>query len=129
MKRKILFIVLALLGMLAVTISATLRAPSLLSTKEVKELVAKADSPEIHLKLARHFRAFAALKEAEADEYSVIAEQYHAGTPKVLEDPLLSNRAENCGYLADSLFEAGKAARDLAAEHERLAYRHISSLR
>jgi hypothetical protein len=103
--------------------------PSLLSTREVKELVAKAaDSPEVHFKLARHFRAFAALKEAEANEYSEIAEQYRARTPQLLEDPLLANRAENCGYLADSLFEAGKAARDLAAEHERLAYRQISRI-
>jgi hypothetical protein len=115
MKFRTFLIIGVLLAFVALSIHAALRTPALLSTKEVKELVAKPESPEVHLKLARHFRALAALRETEADEYSAITEQYRASIPGWLNNPLLSNRVEDCSYLADSLWEAGKAARLHAA--------------
>ena len=93
----------------------------------MKDLVATGRTPEDHRQLARYYRAVAAAKEAEAEEYYALTEQYRTSYPMSLKDPLSGKTAEYCGYLADSIYEAGKAARDLAAEHERMAVRKLTA--
>ena len=117
----VLVINVLLAGFAAVNLRATLRTPEVLSIGELTDRVATARTPEDHRQLARYYKSVAMVKEAEADEYYALTERYRNKYPVSLKDPLSGKMAEHCRYLADSIYEAGKSARDLAAEHERAA--------
>ena len=93
-----------------------------LSSKELKTLLAKASTPQEHLRLASHFQAKANLYEAEAAEHADSAKAYRAKpTTSEMKHPMAPDTAAHCDYLADSLAKAAKEAHALAAAHEAMA--------
>jgi hypothetical protein len=106
----------------ALTINAVQRNPDLLSSEEVKALVGKANTPTVHQKLARHYKALAAAKDAEAAEHKDLAAEYRAkGNTAASKHPMSGATAEHCDHFAKSTSDAAKAARDMAAAHEKMA--------
>ena len=93
-----------------------------LSNKEVKELLAKASTPQDHLRLAHHFAAKAKQYEAEAAQHSEMAKMYRA-KPTISETkrPGAPDTAAHCEFLAGSLAKAAKEASALAGAHELMA--------
>jgi hypothetical protein len=91
-------------------IQASRSSEDLLTSKEVKELVAQAKTPADHITLAKHFSALAAKYEAEADEHVALGKLY--GVRRFV---------RHCNQLALHARESAKAARELAAKHERTA--------
>lgn len=98
------------------------KSSELLTKKELKTLVATAKTPADHMKLARHFKQEADRLEAEAKEHEELAAEYRK-TPvaAATKTPMSGHSAEHCEYFAKSTREAAKAARELAASHEKMA--------
>jgi len=93
-----------------------------LSKKEVKALIAKANSSEDHMQLARYYRAEADRLTAEAADHDEMAAQYRKRpVPAASKTPMHPASPEHCEYFAKSLREAANAARELAAGHEQMA--------
>ena len=86
------------------------KSSDLLTTEQVKELIANADTPAEHLKLSHHFSALAVKFEAEAAN--------HEGEAKLFKR---ASARGHCERLVQLLKEAGKEARELAADHEQMA--------
>lgn len=97
------------------------QASDLLPKKEVHELAMTAKTPAEHAKLQKHFLALAAKYDAEAADHTELAQDYlkpqagrlMPGSPKL--------RAQHCDRLSASLKAAAKDARELAAEHGKVA--------
>ena len=114
--------VLAVIG-LAVSVPLLAQQSSdLLATKDVHDLAMNAKTPADHAKLQKHFLALAAKYDAEAADHAALAKDYlkpqtggrlMPGSPKL--------RAEHCDRLAASLKEAAKDAREVAADHGKIA--------
>ena len=98
------------------------KASGLLTSKQVKELVANAKTPADHMKLNKHFLALAAKYEAESTDHVDLAKVYRKN-PGASETkrPLAPDTAAHCDRFAEVTRDAAKAARDLAADHERMA--------
>ena len=115
-------VVLAILIVLSAGLAPAVDPKGLLPAKEVKALLAKAKTPEDHMKLARHFAAKAAQHEAEANEHEALAAEYkqnpQLGASK---HPMAGNTAEHCQYFAEHCRKAAKELRALAAGHEEMA--------
>jgi hypothetical protein len=102
--------------------SAAAAEPKRLSKKEVKALIAKANSSEDHMQLARYYRAEAERLEAEAADHDDMAAQYRKRpVPAASKTPMHPASPEHCEYFAKALREAANAARQLAAGHEQTA--------
>jgi hypothetical protein len=106
---------------LALPISAQ-QSSDLLTSKEVHQLAMTAKTPAEHAKLQKHFLALAAKYEAEAVGHAELAQDYlkpqtggrlMPGSPKL--------RAQHCDRHSASVKDAAKDARELAAEHGKMA--------
>jgi hypothetical protein len=115
---------LAVLAVIGLAVSAPLLAQQssdLLGKKELHDLAMSAKTPAEHAKLQKHFLALAAKYDAEAADHAELAKDYlkpqtgrmMPGSPKL--------RAEHCDRMAASLKEAAKDAREVAAEHGKIA--------
>ena len=93
----------------------------LLPSKQVKELVASAKTPADHTKLQKHFVALAAKYEAEAAEHADLALTYRKPPVGRLMPGSYPKKAEHCDRLTQTLRDAAKEARELAAEHGQMA--------
>lgn len=93
-----------------------------LSSKQVRELVAKANSAADHLKLARHYTAMAEKHEAEAREHAALADEYRRN-PRASEvkRPMAPDTASHCEYYAEHCRKAANEMRAMAKAHEELA--------
>jgi hypothetical protein len=93
-----------------------------LKPKQVRALVASANTPEDHMKLARHYSAMAAKHEAESQEHEALAVEYtknaQLGASK---HPMAPNTAEHCKFYAEHCRNAAKEMRAMAAAHEEMA--------
>jgi hypothetical protein len=104
--------------------STTSKANSsdLLTSKQVKALIATANTPADHVKLQKHFLAVAAKYEADATEHAAEAQAYRKN-PSFMEskNPAGPGTAAHCDRFAQLDREAAKEARDLASAHEHMA--------
>jgi hypothetical protein len=92
-----------------------------MSKAEVKELIAKASTPEDHHRLAAYFTQKAEKMEAEAVEHEELAKEY-ANIPGVHEKkPMSGNTPAHCRYFAQAARKAAAEDRALAAAHESMA--------
>jgi len=98
------------------------KSTDLLTSKQVKELVATAKTPADHLKLSKHFTALAAKYEAQANEHAAEAQAYRKN-PTFMEskNPSGPGTAAHCDRFAELTRQAAKEARELASAHEHMA--------
>lgn len=114
-------------------LSAPLTAPStapetkakssdLLTSKQVKELIATAKTPADHVKLQRHLLALAAQYEVDAADHAAEAQAYRQN-PSVMDSKHPGNpgTAVHCDRFAELDRQAAKEARDLASTHGQMA--------
>lgn len=119
---------IALVGLFTLFVASGSQAsaaePKRLTNKEIKTLIATAKTPEDHMRLARHFTAEADRLEAESKEHQELAEAYSKSSMSqamAMKNPMGPRTAAHCEYLAKSLGEAAKSARELAAAHQQMA--------
>ena len=112
-------------AVLALTASASLasgQTGDLLTSKQARDLVVAANTPDDHMKLSRHFTALAAKYDAEAADHRELAAAYRkAPTASETKRPGAPDTAAHCEKFTQSLASAAKEARALAAAHERMA--------
>jgi hypothetical protein len=89
-----------------------------LSKKEVKALIATAETKAEHERIAKYFDAEAARYEAEAKEHGELAGVYQKSTPSAKN---ASQTFNHCDSVSKSLQKAADEARALAAEHRHMA--------
>ena len=90
----------------------------LLGGRQLKALLATAQTPADHVTLQKHFQALAVKSDATAVEHSAMAEDRNLGSHF---PGTTSWRARHCDRIARSSREAAKEARALASEHEQMA--------
>ena len=123
--RRYTLVVLAVVGFaLSVAVSAALTSKSsdLLTSKQVKALIATAKTPADHVNLQKHFLALAAKYEADADEHAAEGQAYRKN-PSFMDskNPAGLGTATHCDRFAELDREAAKEARELASAHEHMA--------
>jgi len=93
-----------------------------LSRDEVKKLTATAKTSADHMKLAKHYEAVAAEREADAKEHEALAAEYTAH-PKGHDQkhPMSGETAAHCKLFAEASRKAAAEARAMAAAHEAMA--------
>ena len=98
------------------------KSTDLLTSKQVKELVATAKTPADHLKLSKHFTALAVKYEDQANEHTAEAQAYRKN-PTFMEskNPSGPGTAAHCDRFAELTLQAAKEARELASAHEHMA--------
>ena len=106
----------------AATAAQARKSTDLLTSKQVKELVATAKTPSDHLKLSKHFTALAAKWEDQANEHAAEAQAYRKN-PTFMEskNPSGPGTAAHCDRFAELTRQAAKEARELAFAHEHMA--------
>ena len=106
----------------AATAAQARKSTDLLTSKQVKELVATAKTPADHLKLSKHFTALAAKYEAQANEHAAEAQAYRKN-PTFMDskNPGGPGTAAHCDRFAELTLQAAKEARELASAHEHMA--------
>lgn len=94
----------------------------LLTKDELKSLVAGAKTAQDHERLAAHFAAKADELDAEAREHTELAAEYKVH-PTIHEQkhPMSGQTASHCDFFAAELRKAAQGARQLAADHEKMA--------
>ena len=93
-----------------------------MSKKEVAMLIEKANTPAEHNKLAKYYRQQADKFEADAKDHSEMGKMYKARPSAAgLKVAMSPDSAVHCEYIAESLRNAAKKARELASEHEKMA--------
>ena len=106
----------------AATAAQALKSADLLTSRQVKELVATAKTPADHLKLSKHFTALAAKYEAQANEHAAEAQAYRKNpTFTDSKNPNGPGTAAHCDRFAELTLQAAKEARELASAHEHMA--------
>lgn len=102
--------------------TSKVKSPDLLTSKQVKALIATASTPADHVKLEKHFLALAAKYEAEATEHAAEAQAYRRNPGFMAsKSPLGPGTAAHCDRFVELDREAAKEARDLASAHEQMA--------
>ena len=96
------------------------KSADLLTSKQVNDLVATAQTAADHVRLQKHFLAVAAKYDAEAAEHTDLAQSYRKPHVGRLLPGSYPKKAEHCDRLTQTLREAAKEARALAAEHEQM---------
>lgn len=94
-----------------------------LSKQQVKQLVATAETPAEHMKLAAYFNQEADNLDAEAKYHEGLAAVYRSNPAALGTKNRVAGQgsALHCDNLAKSLHEAANEERQLAAEHEQMA--------
>jgi hypothetical protein len=97
-------------------------APGPLTKQELKSLIATAKTAGDHERLAQHFDARATELEAESIVHRDLAAQYRAN-PTMHENKhrMSAETAGHCEYFAEELKKASQRARQMAAEHRKMA--------
>lgn len=106
----------------AVSAAQTSKSSDLLTSKQVKELIATAKTPADHMKLQKHFLALAAKYDADASEHAAEAQAYRTNPSfRESKNPVGPGTAAHCDRFAELDRAAAKEARDLASAHEHMA--------
>src|SRR3954453_5918918 len=105
----IVFSAVAFAVSVAASAAQTPRSTDLLTSKQIKTLVANAKTPADHLKLSKHFTALAAKYDAEAADHAAEAQAYKKN-PSFLEskNPVGPGTAAHCERFAELDREAAK---------------------
>ncbi|MDE3198760.1 MAG: hypothetical protein KGN84_20600 [Acidobacteriota bacterium] len=123
MKRSILASIFAVTLMFGLAGAASAAQSVKMSPRQARELAANAKTPTDHMKLSEYYSAEADRYEVEAQEHQSLSEIYR-NHPSVVGSksgiPLVAN-AQHCANLAQSLRDAAKSGRELAAEHAAMA--------
>jgi hypothetical protein len=100
----------------------TSNSGDLLTSKQVTELIATANTAADHVKLQAHFLALAAKRDADANAHAAEAQAYRKN-PSFMEskNPVGPGTATHCDRFAELDREAAKEARDLASSHGYMA--------
>ncbi len=115
------FSAIALAASVAAFAAQAPKSTDLLTSKQVKDLVAAAQTPGDHVKLQKHFLALAAKYDAEAAEHADLAQAYRKPPVGRLMPGSYPKKAEHCDRLTQTLRDAAKEARELATEHGQMA--------
>jgi len=91
-----------------------------LSQKELKNLIANAETKAEHERIAQYFDAEAAKYEAEAKEHAELAQSYRKAGSASAKYPGSMQSFSHCDSLSKSLLKAAEDARQLAAEHREM---------
>ena len=102
------------LGLLMVT-GARAAESGVLSSTEFNKIAATHETADAHQKLAQHYRAHAAMHEADAVEHEKLASIYAKNDPEL---------AKEATHYAGHSREAAEAMRNLAKIHDQLAKEH-----
>ena len=98
------------------------KSSDLLTSKQVRGLIATATTSADHVKLQKHFLALAAKYEADAKEHAADAEAYRKNPSfRDSKNPAGPGTAAHCDRFAELDLQAAKKARDLASAHEHMA--------
>jgi hypothetical protein len=98
------------------------KSTDLLTSKQVQELVATAQTPADHVKLQKHFLAVAAKYDAEAAEHADLAKALRKNPTGLGSRPGSAViQADHCDRLAGLTRDAAKESRELAAVHGQMA--------
>lgn len=112
-------------AVLALTASASVASgqpTDLLTSRQARDLVVAAKTPDDHMKLSRHFTALAAKYDADATEHRELAAAYRkAPTASETKRPGAPDTAAHCERFARAAADAAREARALATVHERMA--------
>lgn len=123
--RRYTIVMAAVMGFavwVGVLAAQTSKATDLLTSAQVKQLIATAKAPADHVKLQKHFLALAAKYDADATEHAAEAEAYRKNPSfRESKSPTGPGTAAHCERFAELDRQAAKEARDLAAEHEHMA--------
>jgi hypothetical protein len=93
-----------------------------LSRKELKDLIAHAETRADHERIAQYFDAEAARYEAQAKQHADLAQSYKkTGTSSATKYPGSMQTFDHCDDLSKSLLTAVKDARQLAGDHREMA--------
>lgn len=124
--RSYIIVALAVMGLAASAplLAQQSQSSDLLTNKQAQELAMTAKTPADHAKLQKHFVALAAKYEAEAVDHAGLAQAERKNDGKINGKLFPGNparRAQHCDRLSASLKAAAKDARELAAEHGKMA--------
>jgi hypothetical protein len=124
--RSYAIVALAVMGLAASVplLAQQSQSSDLLTNKQAQELAMTAKTPADHATLQKHFVALAAKYEAEAVDHASLAQAELKNDGKINGrlfpgDP--KSRAQHCDRLSASLKAAAKDAREIAAEHGKMA--------
>ena len=93
-----------------------------LSKAELKKLVATANTPQDHERIAKHFDAKAAQYETDAKDHEELAAEYtKSGDTHAQKHPNSGLTAEHCRHFAAQARRAAEEARKLAVDHRTMA--------
>lgn len=94
----------------------------MLTKKQLADLVSTAKTAADHRKLAEHYRAAAAMHEAEAQEHVALAAKYKANpNASEVKRPGDPDTAAHCLTYAEHCRKAAKSMSEMAAMHEEMA--------
>lgn len=113
-------------NLVLLAMTATLMTPfataQTLSKAELKKLIAVANTPAEHERLAKHYDAKAAELEADAKEHDELALEYRKNPQgHDLKHPMSGTTAAHCEHYAKEARAAAQTARKLAADHREMA--------
>jgi hypothetical protein len=98
------------------------KSSDLLTSQQVKALIASAHTPADHTKLQKHYLALAAKYEADAVDHAAEADAYRKNSTFMeSKHPADPGTATHCDRFAQLAREAAREARDLASAHEHMA--------
>jgi len=107
---------------MALCTTLPLASAQVLSKAELKKLVATANTPQDHERIAKHFDAKAAQYETDAKDHEELASEYaKSGDTHAQKHPNSGLTAEHCRHFAAQARRAAEEARRLAADHRTMA--------
>ena len=99
-----------------------LASAQVLERGELKKLIASANTRGDHERIAKHYEGKAALLEAESKEHMEEAAEYRRNpTGEETKRPMSGRTAGHCELFARKFADAAKEARQLAADHMKMA--------
>ena len=125
--RSCAIVALAVMGLAASAplLAQQSKSSDLLTNKQAQELAMTAKTPAEHATLQKHFVALAAKYDAEAADHASLAEAFRKNVNVGRLYPGTTDfRAKHCERISGSLKDAAKDAREIAAEHEKIAVTH-----
>ena len=108
--------VLALVLLLPILVAAQTRAPENWTTKDLKQAVSNAKTPQDHLRIAHYYTVHAGRLEAEAKDHLDVGQTYHEHAPK-----RAAQAEAYCRMLAAGYTEMAQKERELAKMHADMA--------
>ena len=107
---------LALALVLPVLGAAQNRPPQNWTTKDLKQAISNAKTPQDHRRIAQYYTVHAARLDAEAKDHAEVGETYHEHAPK-----RAAQAEAYCRMLASEYSEMAQNERELAKMHEDMA--------